>query len=153
MTRDRVHNHSEVVLVGDYGWVAQWDPNPWISKEFEEQSQWHGKPEHYSIVFLDGHVKYQRLHKGYYVRSEYSILPFKDKELRDLAHQVQEMGIGGGPGGVLLVKRRVLRGKLLQQGHEDILLLAEVIRQVARADLQQAGQLPDAYLGVPLFVE
>ena len=87
LTTDRVANPTRLVLMGDYGWVSQWDPNPWISEEFRQQSQWHGKAGHYSISFLDGHVKYQELYKGYYVYSDYCILPFN--KLYDLAVRVQ----------------------------------------------------------------
>lgn len=88
LSTDRVTNPTHLVLMGDYGWVSQWDPNPWISEEFEIQSQWHGKPEHYNLAFLDGHVQYRKLYKGYYIsQSEYCILPFK--KLHDLALKVQ----------------------------------------------------------------
>jgi hypothetical protein len=39
------------------------------------------------MAFLDGHVKFLNIRKGYYVTSEYLVLPFED--LRELALQVQ----------------------------------------------------------------
>jgi prepilin-type N-terminal cleavage/methylation domain-containing protein len=83
-----VDNPSLLLLIGDYGWVNQWDPLPHIEgQEGKELSEWHNKSDHHSMAFLDGHVKFQNIRKGYYVTSEYWVLPFK--ELRDLAIEVQ----------------------------------------------------------------
>jgi prepilin-type N-terminal cleavage/methylation domain-containing protein len=87
LTTGRVAEPSRLVLIGDYGWVGQWDPNPWGRQEWKDLSEWHGRQECYSVAFLAGHVQYLRIQKGYYVDSAYCVLPFAD--LYELALEVQ----------------------------------------------------------------
>lgn len=83
----RVAGHSRLVLIGDYGWVNQWDPTPFRYRQWKDQCEWHGKPDHHSIAFLDGHAAFMEIRKGFYVTSEYNVLPFQ--ELYGLAQEVQ----------------------------------------------------------------
>ncbi len=83
----RVANHSRLVLIGDYGWVNQWDPAPFLYPEWKTRAEWHGATDRHSVAFLDGHTAFVEIHKGAYVTSEYCVLPFQD--LYHLATQVQ----------------------------------------------------------------
>ncbi len=83
-----VDNPARVVLMGDYGWVNQWDRKVEPSPEHKELVEWHGKPDHFSVAFLDGHSSFVEITKGYYVKDEYTVLPFKD--LYGLARELQD---------------------------------------------------------------
>jgi prepilin-type N-terminal cleavage/methylation domain-containing protein/prepilin-type processing-associated H-X9-DG protein len=85
--RDIVSKPSLLLLIGDYGWINQWKPRPHPKPEWKTLAEWHGKEDYHNMAFLDGHVKFQEIKKGYYVTEEYSMLPFKD--LYKLAHKVQ----------------------------------------------------------------
>ena len=90
LTADRVSGPSRMLLMGDYGWVNQWDPmdpgeDP--DTELKELAEWHGRTDCHSVVFLDGHAKYMKIQKGIYVADEYCVLPFQ--ELRGMANDVQ----------------------------------------------------------------
>jgi prepilin-type N-terminal cleavage/methylation domain-containing protein len=85
-------NPALLMLIGDQGWLHQWRYMPPPVKEMWEQiwkpyTEWHVKPEHYNLAFLDGHTAFVRIRKTYYVTDDYSIIPFKD--LYGLANQVQ----------------------------------------------------------------
>lgn len=82
-----VYNPSRLLLLGDYGWIDQWDPNSELSKECKERAEWHGREECFNLVFLDGHCGLIKIKKGIYVDDTYSILPFED--LYGLAKQIQ----------------------------------------------------------------
>jgi len=79
---------SNLVLIGDYGWINQWDPGKNLHLVYTPQAEWHGKKEHHNMAFFDGHVSYIKILRGCYVSNTYSILPFKD--LRGLANQIYE---------------------------------------------------------------
>lgn len=82
LTRSRVDNPSHLLLIGDYGWMNQSLPLvPRIG-------DWHGRPYHHNLAFLDGHTEFLHIRKGLYVTDEYTVLPFKD--LYGLAREVQE---------------------------------------------------------------
>jgi prepilin-type N-terminal cleavage/methylation domain-containing protein/prepilin-type processing-associated H-X9-DG protein len=83
----QVANHSLLVLIGDYGWVSQWDPTPLPDPNWKEQLEWHGRTDCHDVAFLDGHVEYREIRKGLYVTSEYRVLPFAS--LDGLACRVQ----------------------------------------------------------------
>jgi prepilin-type N-terminal cleavage/methylation domain-containing protein/prepilin-type processing-associated H-X9-DG protein len=83
----QVANHSLLVLIGDYGWVNQWDPTPLPDPEWKERAEWHGKTDCHNVAFLDTHVEYRQIRKGFYVTSEYRVLPFAS--LDGLAGNVQ----------------------------------------------------------------
>jgi len=83
----RVANHSRIAMIGDYGWVNQWDPTPFRYSQWKERAEWHRRDCGHNLAFLDGHVDLLTVRKGYYVTDEYCVLPFED--LYDLAGRVQ----------------------------------------------------------------
>ena len=83
----KVDNPTRLVLMGDYGWVNQWHPDPGILPEDKQMAEWHGKVDRHNVTFLDGHVRFLRIDKGLYVTDGYVVLPFK--ELYALAKEVQ----------------------------------------------------------------
>ena len=83
----RVAGHTRLLLIGDYGWVNQWKPRPHPQIEWKEWAEWHGKADCHNMAFLDGHVAFTNIRKGFYVTSEYCVLPFQS--LYGLAEQVQ----------------------------------------------------------------
>ncbi len=87
LNRSSVANPSLLLLIGDYGWINQWKPTPHPEEEWKELAEWHGKADHHNMAFLDGHVNFQNIRKGFYVTSEYWVLPFED--LKELALDVQ----------------------------------------------------------------
>jgi prepilin-type N-terminal cleavage/methylation domain-containing protein len=86
MTSLRACKPSLLLLIGDYGWVNQWSlwPQDPVEKALAE---WHGRADWHNLAFLDGHTRFLKIQKGYYVTDEYSVLPFAD--LYGLARQVQ----------------------------------------------------------------
>ena len=87
LNRSSVANPSLLLLIGDYGWINQWKPTPHPEQEWKELAEWHGKADHHSMAFLDGHVGFLNIRKGFYVTSQYWVLPFE--ELHELAIEVQ----------------------------------------------------------------
>ena len=87
MNIKRASQPSRLLLLGDYGWINQWRPQPLPIPSWKTVAEWHGKPDAYSMAFLDGHAAYLRIRKGHYVTDDYVVLPFK--ELYELAHQIQ----------------------------------------------------------------
>lgn len=88
LTLDRVDNHSRMLLIGDYGSYNQWRPTPHPSEDWKELAEWHDRPDCHNMAFLDGHVGFLNLRKGFYVTDEYTVLPFE--ELYGLAREIQE---------------------------------------------------------------
>ena len=86
---DDVANPSRLLLIGDYGWINQWHPRA-LPETWKELTEWHDRVDCHNLAFLDSHVEFLNIRKGYYVTSEYYVLPFK--ELFDLASVVQEQG-------------------------------------------------------------
>ncbi|MBL7153460.1 MAG: type II secretion system protein [Phycisphaerae bacterium] len=80
-------NPARLLLMGDFGWINQWMPTPHPYEELKEMAEWHNKANHHNMAFLDGHVDFLDIQKGYYVTDEYCVLPFKD--LYNLALDVQ----------------------------------------------------------------
>jgi prepilin-type N-terminal cleavage/methylation domain-containing protein/prepilin-type processing-associated H-X9-DG protein len=78
---------SRLLLIGDFGWINQWKPKPHAYSEYKTQAEWHGRADCHNMAFLDGHVDFIRISKGYYITKDYSIVPFKD--LYALAQEVQ----------------------------------------------------------------
>jgi len=87
LNMNSVVNASRLLLIGDFGWVNQWKPSPHPQLEWKELAEWHGKVNCHSVAFLDGHVRFLEVRKGYYVTDEYWVLPFQ--ELSGLAKEVQ----------------------------------------------------------------
>lgn len=82
-----VDSPSRLLLIGDYGWVNQYRPIPHPRQDWKELAEWHGREDSHNLAFLDGHVKFLIIRKGFYVTDEYTVLPFK--ELYGLAREVQ----------------------------------------------------------------
>jgi len=80
-------NHSQLLLMGDYGWYNQWKPTDVLTAEEKEIAEWHGRPDHYCMAFLDGHAAYVEIRRGIWVDDEHTILPWKD--LHPLARKIQ----------------------------------------------------------------
>ena len=87
LTLDRVDNHSRMLLIGDYGSYNQWRPTPHLREDWKQLAEWHDQPNCHNMAFLDGHVGFLNLRKGFYVTDEYTVLPFK--ELYGLAREIQ----------------------------------------------------------------
>lgn len=87
LNRSSISNPSLLLLIGDYGWINQWKPAPYSQQEWKDLAEWHGKADHHNMAFMDSHVNYQNIRKGFYVTNEYWVLPFK--ELKQLALDVQ----------------------------------------------------------------
>jgi prepilin-type N-terminal cleavage/methylation domain-containing protein/prepilin-type processing-associated H-X9-DG protein len=86
MTCLRADRPCSLLLIGDYGWVNQWSlwPHDPVQKALAE---WHGQADCHNLAFLDGHVRFLKIQKGFYITDEYTMLPFAD--LYGLARQVQ----------------------------------------------------------------
>jgi prepilin-type N-terminal cleavage/methylation domain-containing protein/prepilin-type processing-associated H-X9-DG protein len=87
MTCTRASRPSLLLLVGDYGWINQWQPKPHPVPEWKKLAEWHGRKDRYNLAFLDGHVSFLEIQKGFYVTDKYSVIPFAD--LYGLARKVQ----------------------------------------------------------------
>jgi prepilin-type N-terminal cleavage/methylation domain-containing protein/prepilin-type processing-associated H-X9-DG protein len=87
LNRNSVANPSLLLLIGDYGWINQWKPTPHPEQEWKELAEWHGKADHHNVAYLDGHVKFPNIRKGFYITNQYWVLPFQD--LYSLAMEVQ----------------------------------------------------------------
>lgn len=86
--RNSVDNHSQLLLIADYSWYNQWNPWPdFMTEQEKEIGEWHGRPDHYCVAFLDGHSKFVEIRKGIWVDDEYTILPWK--ELYPAARNIQ----------------------------------------------------------------
>lgn len=81
--------HSELLLIGDFGWINQWKPKPHPRKEWKDLAEWHSRENSHSMAFLDCHVEFLTIRKGFYVdpKSGYTIVPFQD--LHEQALKVQ----------------------------------------------------------------
>jgi type II secretory pathway pseudopilin PulG len=90
ITRLRACRPSLLLLVGDYGWFNQWRPPPHPVPEWKTLAEWHGREDHHNLAFLDCHVSFLEIRKGFYLTEEYTVLPFED--LYSLAGQVQGPG-------------------------------------------------------------
>jgi len=88
LRRSSADNPSRLLLIGDYGWVNQWKPIPHPSEDMKELAEWHGREDYHNLAFLDSHVRFLRIQKGFYVTDEYTVLPFK--ELYGLAREIQQ---------------------------------------------------------------
>ena len=88
VNRKHVANPSRLLLIGDYGWVNQARPSPHPREDWKKLQEWHGREDSHNLAFLDCHVRFLKLRKGYYVTDEYCVLPFKD--LYNLARKAQE---------------------------------------------------------------
>ncbi len=88
LTLSRVDHHSRLLLIGDCGWINEWKPIPHPREDWKELAEWHDRPDCHNVAFLDGHVGFLNIRKGFYVTDEYTVLPFE--ELHGLAHEIQK---------------------------------------------------------------
>jgi prepilin-type N-terminal cleavage/methylation domain-containing protein len=88
LTLNRVDRQSRLLLVGDCGWINQWKAPPQPSEELKRLAEWHDRTNYHNMAFLDTHVKFLNIRKGFYVSDEYNVLPFE--ELFDMALEIQE---------------------------------------------------------------
>ncbi|MHC4533678.1 MAG: type II secretion system protein [Planctomycetota bacterium] len=87
LTFSRVDNPSRVLLIGDYGWFNQSKPDAHGREDWKKLAEWHNRVNHHNMAFLDSHVKFLNVRKGFYVTDEYNVLPFKN--LYRLAQEIQ----------------------------------------------------------------
>ncbi|MHC4646638.1 MAG: prepilin-type N-terminal cleavage/methylation domain-containing protein [Planctomycetota bacterium] len=83
LNRSDVDSPARLVLIGDYGWVDQWWPDP----AWHLRQEWHARCCHYNVAFLDTHVEFVKVQKGLYITDDYCVVPFL--ELHELALGVQ----------------------------------------------------------------
>ena len=91
LTVNRVNHHSRLLLVGDYGWYNQIKapPHPFHPDvDIKEQAEWHDRVDYHNMAFLDSHVKFLNIRKGFYVTDEYTMVPFDD--LLGMAREIQD---------------------------------------------------------------
>lgn len=84
---NRVDSPSRLLLIGDYGWYNQSKLVELPFEEWKELAEWHGRENCHNMAFMDSHVEFLTIRKGFYVANEYTALPFK--ELYELALEVQ----------------------------------------------------------------
>ncbi len=73
LIRSRVTtSESSLILFGDYGWMHHWN------FDSSQRIQWHKRPCHYNLAFLDGHVAFTKIRKSVHVTADYAIIPFED---------------------------------------------------------------------------
>jgi len=88
LTLSRVDQHSRLLLIGDCGWINQWKPIPHPREDWKELAEWHDRPDCHNVAFLDGHVGFFNIRKGFYVTDQYAVLPFE--ELYGMARGFQQ---------------------------------------------------------------
>jgi prepilin-type N-terminal cleavage/methylation domain-containing protein len=74
---------SRLLLAGDYGWYNALQCNV----EEENHIDWHHKPSHYNIAFVDTHVDFVHIHKGLYTTEQYTVIPFQEQQSGVCDHQ------------------------------------------------------------------
>jgi len=80
--RNAIAEPARLLLIGDYGWINQWSP------VHLSRTEWHHRPCHHNVAFMDSHVEFLHVRKGLFVTPDYRVLPFKS--LDSLAYEVQE---------------------------------------------------------------
>lgn len=88
LTLSSVVHHSRLLLIGDYGWYNQIKAPPHPREDWKTLAEWHGKVDCHNMAFLDSHVNFLNIRKGFYVTDEYSMVPFE--ELLGMASEIQE---------------------------------------------------------------
>jgi len=72
LNRSAISKESRLILIGDFGWVNQW------SFASTQRIEWHGRPYHHNLAFMDGHVSFVKIRKALHVTSQYTVVPFDD---------------------------------------------------------------------------
>ena len=88
LTLNSVSHPSQLLLIGDYGWFNQSELAENPRQDWKELAEWHGRTNCHNMAFLDSHVKFLNIRKGFYMTDEYIILPFQ--ELFAEARQLQQ---------------------------------------------------------------
>ncbi len=70
LTRTRCNDPARLILIGDYGWVYDWNVNDTINRAWRHGDEWK-----HNVAFLDGHVFYQEIQKGTHVAQDYLVMP------------------------------------------------------------------------------
>ena len=91
ISTNSVDNPSQVIFMGDYGWVRQSFPRPRLLIEDGrlDSTKWHERETFYNTLFLDGHCEFMRLYPGVYLHEAYTVLPFRD--VYPMATKVQSL--------------------------------------------------------------
>lgn len=72
LTRDDIRDESRLILMGDSGWVSAWRTGTVASTQ---RIEWHQRPGHHNIAFMDGHVEFIRIEKGLHTTGGYTTIP------------------------------------------------------------------------------
>ena len=75
--RKATANASRLFLVGDFGWVNEWR-GARIPTIWKELAEWHGRPDHHMMAFLDGHTRFVHVPRLLYLDDDFTVLPLKD---------------------------------------------------------------------------
>lgn len=70
LTRTRCADPARLVLIGDFGWVYDWNVNDTINQAWR-----HGEDWKHNVAFLDGHVAFQKFEKGKHTSPDYLVMP------------------------------------------------------------------------------
>lgn len=81
--RSRIDNPAQLILIGDYAWLDNWDDS--VPDQFPF---WHRTRSRHNIAFFDGHAEFVRIRKGIHVDPKYSLIPFK--RIREKMLQTQQ---------------------------------------------------------------
>ncbi len=73
LKRTQCADPGRLVLIGDYGWVYDWNVNDPINVAWR-----HGEDWKHNVAFLDGHVAFQKFDKGRHTSSEYLVMPLRN---------------------------------------------------------------------------
>lgn len=84
LTGTRAFDHSRLVLMGDFGWIFDWNYHDTINK-----AQWHHRPRTHNLAFMDGHVNFTQIRKGLQVTQDYVVFPLAEFVDRAVELQVE----------------------------------------------------------------
>lgn len=78
-------NESKLILAAEYGWRNRWNPFGFDILDFD----FHQKPNHHNVVFMDGHVEYVEIRRGIHWNKKYTVIPFRDQQVSVVDCQVE----------------------------------------------------------------
>jgi prepilin-type N-terminal cleavage/methylation domain-containing protein len=70
LSRAKCRDPGRLVLIGDYGWVYDWNINDTINIAWRHGDEWK-----HNVAFLDGRVDYVEFRKGIHVDDDYVVMP------------------------------------------------------------------------------